>query len=471
MIFSACALDYFNTAFAARVTRSAMREDYVRTARSKGLRKLLVIARHALKNAFLSVISDNMRFLTPSRHHCAITLLTLAAVVTTVTAAACTGTTPTSQGPPSEQQQSPTSTVVATPTSGIQATATPKPGAWRTNLNKYVVDPKVVGPGLPRDSIPPIYEPKFESISEADTWLDDEDLAGVMSIGDHTKIYPYPVLFWHEVVNDSIGGTPVLVTYCPLCATVIAFDRRVGGEELVFGVSGKLRHENLIMWDHQTESWWQQLTGEALVGDLAGEKLDFLPLRTLPWGEVLKNIDDAPVLSRESTQDERLSGFYTIKPCPTEYPDEGLLWTGGPTSEALGSHARVVGLSNPKAVAYPISELARLGVVNDTIGIQPVVLIYSAKPCIDTVLGLGAEIVDAAAAFAPVVDGRTLSFYFEGGRILDRDTGSAWSPAGLSVEGPLEGFQLEALPHTISFWAPWVAFHPETELRLLPANE
>ena len=360
---------------------------------------------------------------------------------------------------------------MATPSPGIQTTTTPKPGTWRTNLDKYVVDPKVVGPGLPRDSIPPIYEPRFESMSEADAWLDDEDLAAVMTLEGRTKVYPYPILFWHEVVNDSIGGTPVLVTYCPLCATVIAFDRRVGSEELVFGVSGKLRHENLIMWDHQTESWWQQLTGEALVGDLAGERLEFLPLRTLPWGEVLRNVDDALVLSRESTQDDRLSGFYTVKPCPTEYPDEGLLWTDGPTSEALGSHARVVGLSQPKAVAYPISELARLGAVNDMIGIQPVVLIYSAKPCIDTVLGLGADTVDAAAAYNPVVDGQTLSFYLEGSRILDRETGSAWSPAGVAVEGALEGHQLEALSHTISFWAPWVAFHPETELRLLTVSE
>lgn len=408
-----------------------------------------------------------MYFITGSRSRYTLAFLTLTIVGMIM---ACAVTSPASQGQPSEQQRQPT-TAAPTPSPGIQATATPKPGAWRTNLDKYVVDPEVVGPGLPRDSIPPIYEPKFESMSEADVWLDDEDLAGVMTIGGQTKVYPYPIMFWHEVVNDRIGDTPVVVTYCPLCDTVIAFDRRVNGDELVFGMSGKLRYENLIMWDHQTESWWQQLTGEALVGDLAGEKLEFLPLRTLPWGEVLQSIDEAPVLSRDSTQDERLRGFYTVKPCPTEYPDEGLLWTGGPTSETLGSHARVVGLSLPKEVAYPISELARFRVVNDMIGIQPVVLIYSAKPCIDPVLGLGADTVDAAAAYNPVVDGQALSFYLEGNRILDRETGSAWSPAGVSVDGPLEGRQLKALPHTISFWAPWVAFHPETELRLLTISE
>ena len=408
-----------------------------------------------------------MNLITGSRPSCALAFLTLIVAGMMVSAAACVGVGSTSQEPPSDEQRLTTVPVVATPSPGTQATATPKPGAWRTNLDKYIVDPEVVGPGLPRDSIPPIYEPKFESMSEADAWLDDEDLAGVMTIGGRTKVYPYPILFWHEVVNDRIGNAPVLVTYCPLCDTVIAFDRRVEGEELVFGMSGKLRYENLIMWDHQTESWWQQITGEALVGDLAGEKLEFLPLRTLPWGEARRSIDDALVLSRESTQDEGLSGFYAVKPCPTEYPDEGLLWTGGPTSETLGSHARVVGLSLPKAVAYPVLELARLRVVNDVVGTQPVVLIYSVEPCVGTVPGLGAMIVDAAAVYIPAADGRMLSFYFEGDHILDRETGSTWSQAGLAVNGPLEGSQLEALPHTIAFWAPWVAFHPETELRLV----
>ena len=224
-----------------------------------------------------------MYFVTAFRRRYALAFLTLGAAGMFVTAAACAVTSPANQGQPSEQQRRPTAAAAPTPSPDIQATATPKPGAWRTNLNKYVVDPEVVGPGLPRDSIPPIYEPKFESMSEADVWLDDEDLAGVMTIGGQTKVYPYPIMFWHEVVNDRIGDTPVVVTYCPLCDTVIAFDRRVNGDELVFGMSGKLRYENLIMWDHQTESWWQQLTGEALVGDLAGEKLEFLPLRTLPW--------------------------------------------------------------------------------------------------------------------------------------------------------------------------------------------
>ena len=140
-------------------------------------------------------------------------LLTLAAAAVMVTVASCAGAASRIQEHPPEEQRQPTATVAATPSPAIQVTATPKPGAWRTNLNKYVVDPKVVGPGLPRDSIPPIYEPKFESMSAADSWLADEDLAGVMTIGGQTKVYPYP--------RWSTTGSAIPPCWLPIarCAT------------------------------------------------------------------------------------------------------------------------------------------------------------------------------------------------------------------------------------------------------------
>lgn len=120
------------------------------------------------------------------------------------------------------------------------------------------------------------------------------------------------MLAYHEVANDQIASVPVLVTFCPLCDTVIAFDRRVTVEALLFGVSRKLLHDNLIMWDHQTESWWKQASGIAIVGDLAGEQLDFLPIRTIFWRDVHQNMPRARVLSRESGFPESEAGFYDI---------------------------------------------------------------------------------------------------------------------------------------------------------------
>ena len=336
-------------------------------------------------------------------------------------------------------------------------------GTWRTNRDRYILDPATLGPGNNRDAIPPIYRPQFESVESAETWLDDDDPVGVLALDDEVHVYPLRMLVYHEVVNDQIAGVPVLVTFCPLCDTVIAFDRRVAGDALLFGVSGKLLHDNLIMWDHQTESWWQQLSGVAIVGDLAGEQLDFLPIRTLFWRDVRQNMPSARVLSRESRFPESEAGFYDIKMCPADHSTEPPLWTGGPTSEALGQYARVVGLYLDGAVAYPMAALAEQQVVHDEVDGQDVVLFYSAQPCDGRG---GAETVDTASVYSPWVGERMLSFYPEAGAILDRETGSTWSPGGLALRGPLVGTQLEPLPYTISFWFSWVAFYPDTDLRL-----
>jgi hypothetical protein len=178
------------------------------------------------------------------------------------------------------------------------------------------LDPDILGPGNNRDAIPPIYQPQFESVESADSWLENDDLVGVLALDDEVHVYPLRMQVYHEVANDQIASVPVLVTFCPLCDTVIAFDRRVTGKALLFGVSGKLLHDNLIMWDHQTESWWKQASGIAIVGDLAGEQLDFLPIRTLFWRDVRQNMPRARVLSRESGIPKSEAGFYNIKCAP-----------------------------------------------------------------------------------------------------------------------------------------------------------
>ena len=178
------------------------------------------------------------------------------------------------------------------------------------------MDPDILGPGNNRDAIPPIYQPHFESVESADSWLENDDLVGVLALDDEVHVYPLRMLVYHEVANDQIASVPVLVTFCPLFDTVIAFDRRVTVEALLFGVSGKLLHDNLIMWDHQTESWWQQASGIAIVGDLVGEQLDFLPIRTLFWRDVHQNMPRPRFLFRGSGFPESEAGFYNIKCAP-----------------------------------------------------------------------------------------------------------------------------------------------------------
>lgn len=134
--------------------------------------------------------------------------------------------------------------------------------------------------GPPRDGIPPIVAPRFQSLAalSAEEIAPSEPVISV-ALGGEARAYPLRVLVWHELVNDRIGDVPILVTYCPLCNSALVFERRWQGEVLEFGTTGLLRHSDLIMYDRATESWWQQFTGEAIVGAHTGARLRLLPAR------------------------------------------------------------------------------------------------------------------------------------------------------------------------------------------------
>lgn len=152
--------------------------------------------------------------------------------------------------------------------------------AWpRTDFSRSSVDLAEIRPGgPPKDGIPSIDEPQFLPGSEIRDLAPDEPVISLTIDGD-ARAYPLRVLIWHEIVNDVVAGIPVAVTYCPLCNTSIVFDRRLDGRTLEFGTTGMLRHSDLVMYDRQTESWWQQFGGDAIVGDLAGRRLALIPSR------------------------------------------------------------------------------------------------------------------------------------------------------------------------------------------------
>jgi hypothetical protein len=165
----------------------------------------------------------------------------------------------------------------------VSAAALANPALWkhewpRTDFTRHAVPlDEIHSGGPPKDGIPAIDRPSFAPISAAGL-ADREPVLGLVLEGE-ARAYPLRVMIWHEIVNDRVGGVPVAVTYCPLCNAAIAFDRRLDGRELDFGTTGKLRHSDLVMYDRQTESWWQQFSGEAIVGELAGARLRALPVR------------------------------------------------------------------------------------------------------------------------------------------------------------------------------------------------
>ena len=162
-------------------------------------------------------------------------------------------------------------------------------GGWTTDFTRHTVPlEEFLGGGPPRDGIPPIDEPTFDTVEEAGGYLEAREPVVEVVIDGEARAYPLRILVWHEIVNDVIGDTPVSVTFCPLCYTAIAFDRRFDGEVLDFGTTGNLRNSDLVMWDRQSETWWQQFSGEGVVGEHAGELLTQVPARDRRLGGFLR---------------------------------------------------------------------------------------------------------------------------------------------------------------------------------------
>ncbi len=172
--------------------------------------------------------------------------------------------------------------------------------SWKTDFSKQFVALEEFQSGGPaKDGIPAIDDPHFTPTEDVD-WLDGREPVIAVTVGGETRAYPIQILIWHEIANDDIGGTPVAVTFCPLCNTAIVFDRRLDGDVLSFGTTGKLRESDLVMYDRKTESWWQQFGGEALVGTLAGKKLAQLPARMVSWDEFRSDHPTGLVLDKET---------------------------------------------------------------------------------------------------------------------------------------------------------------------------
>ena len=213
-------------------------------------------------------------------------------------AAGCAGT----GGSPAPEQPAAAAAGETTPaTSALDDELAVSMTGWKTDFSKHTVSLSEFQPGGPgKDGIPAIDAPAFVGSSGAADWLEPREPVIELELGGEARAYPLQILIWHEIVNDEVAGTPVAVTFCPLCNTALAFDRRVGGRELTFGTTGNLRNSDLVMYDRQTESWWQQFGGEAVVGDLAGARLSQVPARIVAWEDFARRHPDGLVLSRET---------------------------------------------------------------------------------------------------------------------------------------------------------------------------
>ena len=336
-------------------------------------------------------------------------------------------------------------------------------GNWTTDFSRYTVDYREISSGgVGRDGIPPIDDPSFVAVQEADGWLGDKEPVILVEVNGEARAYPIQILTWHEIVNDEIGGVPVSVTFCPLCNSAIAFDRWFEGAVLDFGVSGNLRNSDLIMYDRQTQSWWQQFTGEGIVGTLAGRKLTMLPASIIAWGDFKEANPDSLVLSRATGFSRRYgenpySGYDRVDNPP-------FLFQGDMDSRLLPKE-RIAAVSiDDVDAAYPFSLLEQERVVHDTVGGREIVLFF--KPgtvsALDRSVIVDSKDVGSTGVFKPVVDGRKLTFSADGNGFVDDETASRWNILGESVSGALAGSRLAPVVHANHFWFAWAAFKPDT---------
>lgn len=346
--------------------------------------------------------------------------------------------------------------------------------------------------------------PKFEAQQDIG-WLADVEPVILVSIAGESRIYPLQILTWHEIVNDTLADTPIAVTFCPLCNSALAFDRRVPLSELVlpdleaqnpavviekpdkasssifaeelgenaisggllevsFGVSGLLYQSNMLMFDSASSTLWSQLLGEAVVGSLTGTRLLRYPAPILSYAEAKANFPDALVLSR----DTGFNRSYGRNPYPgyDDVESPAFLFNGV-VDGRLPPKERVITLElEGEAVAYPFFQLQELMVLEDTVGDKPIVVFWQ----VGTASALNASDIasssdiGSANVFSRQLGDRLLSFYWDGGRFVDKETGSSWSLTGQALSGELKGSSLSPILHDNTLWFAWAAFKPETRI-------
>jgi hypothetical protein len=341
------------------------------------------------------------------------------------------------------------------------------PSGWKTDFSKHSVRlSELRSGGPPRDGIPPIDEPKFVSLLEADRFLAAREPVIALRAGGMGRAYPLQILIWHEIVNDIFGGRPIAVTFCPLCNSSYVFDRRVEGRTLRFGTTGNLRRSDLVMWDDRTESWWQQVGGEAIVGDLTGTRLRVLPSQILSFADFARSYPDAVVLSRDTgfTRDYGTNPYtgYDDVNSPPFALDEG------DVDDRLPPKERVSAVTvQDRTVVYRFRDLARHGLIEDEIADVPIAVLFKrgvASALDETAISEGQD-VGASAVFDRRLAGRTLAFLRQGnGRFRDRQTGTVWDVTGRAVAGALRGQRLKQVPHDEQFWFAIAAFMRHLEV-------
>ena len=342
---------------------------------------------------------------------------------------------------------------------------------WKTDTSNREVEIAEFTSLLPRDGFEVFNNPGFiDKQTVYDYYFKFEPVIAVVVDGE-ARAYPLNVLTFHEIANDEIRGIPICVTYCPLCNSGVVYDRRFSkdGATFVFdfGVSGMLRKSDMVMWDHQTETWWQQLTGEGLVGKFSGEMLTFIPSQIISIEEFLKSYPDGKIML--SHMSEKYDTSYGSNPYHNydSLGNKGSKFFNEEVDDRLPPMERLVDVeNNGKYKVYPFSKIRKKKVINDDFEGKYLVIFYSSKTVsvLDEKNIEDSRHIGTATIFSPYIGSQKLTFKTKKGKFTDLESGSLWDITGKCLEGKYAGKQLMKEVHSNHFAFAWLAFHPESEI-------
>ena len=338
-------------------------------------------------------------------------------------------------------------------------TAAPFASSGRS-LASFPLD-QIVGGGPPKDGIPALTNPPFAASA---SFLSDDDLVLGVVINGEAKAYPHNIGWWHEIVNDRVGGHPVSVTFCPLTGTGLVFDARAeDGGQFELGVSGLLFNNNLIMYDRRDGSTlYPQLYFTAIDGPRQGESLDLLPVAETRWGTWKRLYPDTQVVASGSYRQSQ----YTRYPYDDYRTNNSYLIFGlsprlsanpNPASAAFAVKDRVLGLRlNGRAKAYPFDSMGSRRIINDRVGGTEIAVLWDRG-------------THLALPYSRWVGEDLLTFDIDQSdgfpfNMVDRETGTRWNANGVALEGPLQGKRLTQIPAHNSMWFAWVTFWQDTDV-------
>lgn len=312
---------------------------------------------------------------------------------------------------------------------------------------------EVISGGVPLDGIPSLDDPPVVPAEEAGYLNKNERVFGVVVDGE-ARAYPHRFLSWHEMLNDVVGGEPVVLSYCTLCGSGILYSGETqDGERRMMGTSGLLYRSNKLMFDRDTYSLWSNITGEAVVGRMAvaNARLQVLPMTVTTWGEWKERHPDTTVLDLEGVEEamKDLPYKFPYLPGAADTARRGVEFPVWQKSDALERDTEIFAIEiNGAPKAYPVERLIAHQVVNDQVGGIPIVLI--ANP-------------ESGAVRAYQVGGRT--FRRDASGALVDETGAAWrvTEAGLEATDSDEVLPRLANGH-LAYWFGWYGFYPQTEI-------